>query len=181
MAGALQAIEQARFRQQQRTRADGRNNRATVVHSPQPFDLSRISAARRRIDRCVQVADDDNIDTLDGSDADMRLNQHIAEAAERVITARDDLYIEQAVFGLTGRHVGVDCSDGQQYVIQAVEHRGRRLRRCQKGNRRSCSIGHVSSPLAEHCHIRPVLVQSRSYPSRAAGLTWKMEPHPRRE
>ena len=145
MAGALDAVEQARFRQHQRARADGSENRAAGMHPLQPVDLALVATARRRVDRRVGVADDGDVGLSDVVDAGVRFDEHIAEAAERLAAGGHDLDVEQALLGLPGRHVGVDGADGQQHVIQAIEDGGRGFGRRKQRNRRSGLIRHDQS------------------------------------
>ena len=63
---------------------------------------------RRNMDGRVDVANHHYIDRVDIADSAVRLDQHIAEAAERLAVTGDDLDIEQAFIGLTGRHVGIN-------------------------------------------------------------------------
>ena len=83
------AIEKARLGQHQRARAHRGDQRAGAVQAPQPGDFLAVAAGERGIDGGVHVADDDHIDPIDVIDA-LRLDQHVAEAAERLTARRHD-------------------------------------------------------------------------------------------
>ena len=75
------------------------------MHLLQPVDLPPIASTQRRVDRAVHVADDGDVDLPDAVDAAVRLDEHVAEAAERLFVGGDDLDIEQALVGLSCCHV----------------------------------------------------------------------------
>ena len=57
-------------------------------------------------------------------DRRVRLDQHVAEAAERCGLGGHDAQLEELVSRLPGGHVGEDGADRSEHVVQPEQDRG---------------------------------------------------------
>ena len=120
-----------------------REQRAARVHPTQPVDLDGEAAAGRRVDRRVHVAHDDGVDLVDVGDRGVRLDEDVAEAAERLAGRGDDRDLEQGVAGAP--RPSCPATSGRPTRGRRTARTGptrrspaRRAARCVGGGRLSC-------------------------------------------